>query len=373
MNKLTTVMLAGAAIAGGGTAAGVLRLVAGVAVDGLRGAPIAPDDPDPALATPLAAPYRTHVHTADGAELNVLTYPANDPGDSSDVVVFVHGWACNTTYWNPQVNHLLGKRTLIAYDQRGHGESRLGRARPTPRVLAQDLEAVLAAAVPLGRRVVLVGHSLGGITIQAWADQHAGEVNERVSAVILQSTAAVDILGRHRLFGEHVPAYLKPFEHLTGILFVSTPLLLPDTTAGPRITRHIAMADSARGAQVAFVDQMLRACSPLARGLLGSGMVGFDVRTGTTALTVPTTVIVGAADRLLPPVHSREIAGLLEEVGALHRHVVLDDIGHMLSIEAAAQFNEVLDEVIGLGERKAQVKAAKKATAGSADAPTIGS
>ena len=153
----------------------------------------APDDPDPALATPRAAPYRTHVHTADGAELNVLTYPANDPGDSSDVVVFVHGWACNTTYWNPQVNHLLGKRTLIVYDQRGHGESRLGRARPTPRVLAQDLEAVLAAAVPLGRRVVLVGHSLGGITIQAWADQHAGEVNEQVSAVILQSTAAVDI------------------------------------------------------------------------------------------------------------------------------------------------------------------------------------
>ena len=133
------------------------------------------------------------------------------------------------------------------------------------------------------------------------------------------------------------------------------------------------MADSARGAQVTFVDQMLRACSPLARGLLGSRTVGFDVRTGTTALTVPTTVIVGAADRLLPPVHSREIAGLLEEVGALHRHVVLDDIGHMLSIEAAAQFNEVLDEVIGLGERKAQVKAAKKATAGSADAPTIGS
>lgn len=130
MNKLTTVMLAGAAIAGGGTAAGVLRLVAGVAADGLRGAPIAPDDPDPALATPRAAPYRTHVHTADGAELNVLTYPANDPGDSSDVVVFVHGWACNTTYWNPQVNHLLGKRTLIVYDQRGHGESRLAVRGP---------------------------------------------------------------------------------------------------------------------------------------------------------------------------------------------------------------------------------------------------
>ncbi len=370
MNKLSKVVLGGVGLAGVGTAAGVLRLLGGTLVEGLRSAPVAPDEPDAALATPAAAPCRAHVHTADGAELNVLTYPADDPDDSSDIVVFVHGWTCSTVYWNPQVNHLLGKRTLVTYDQRGHGESRMGRARPTPAVLAQDLESVLAATVPVGRKAVLVGHSLGGITVQAWADQHADEVNERVSAVVLQSTAVTNVIGRHKLFDENRPAYTKPFERMTGVLFVSAPAPLPPAPQTPQIVRQITMAPTTRGAHVAFVEDMVKSCSPIARGLLGHGMVGFDVSTGTTALTVPTTVIVGTEDRLLPPVHSHEIAALLDQAGALRRLVILDDIGHMLSVEASEAFNEVLDEAIGLhidpapaAEKAPAKKAAAKKTA----------
>ncbi len=361
--KLTRIAAATALIGAGGTALGVGRLLGGTVVAGLRGGPVPSDGPDPALESPGAAPYRTHVHTADGAELNVLTYPADDAGDTADVVVFVHGWACNTTYWNPQVNHLLGRRTVVTFDQRGHGESRLGRARPTTELLGKDLEAVLAAVVPPGRKAVLVGHSLGGITIQAWADAHADEVNERISAVVLQSTAATDILGRHRLFPADRPAYTKPFEHVTGVLFVSTPVPLPHTKAGPQMARYTAMADTARGAHVVFVEEMLRACSPFARGLLGSGLVGFDVRTGTEALTVPTTVMVGTEDKLLPPVHAQQIADILAGVGALRRHVVLDGIGHMLSIEASAAFNDALDEIIDADKAPAKKAPAKKPAA----------
>ncbi|MFT4200549.1 alpha/beta fold hydrolase [Gordonia sp. (in: high G+C Gram-positive bacteria)] len=361
--KLSRVLAAAALVGGGGTAAGVLRLLGGTLAEGMRGPAIAPDGPDPALAPPAAAARRTHVHTADGAELNVLTYPADDPDDDSDIVVFIHGWTCNTNYWNPQVNHLLGKRTIVVYDQRGHGESRLGRARPSPELLGSDLEAVLAATVPTGRKAILVGHSLGGMTIQAWADQHPDEVNERIAAVILESTAATDILGRHKLFVEPVPAYAKPFEHLTGVLFASTPVPLPRTRAGAKVIRYITMTDDARGSHVAFVDDMASSCPPVARGLLGNGMVGMDLRTGTAALTVPTTVINGSDDRLLPPVHSQEIADIIARVGSLHRHVVLDDIGHMLSIEASEAFNEVLDEVIGLAAPVAKKAVAKKAPA----------
>ncbi|GED96747.1 alpha/beta fold hydrolase [Gordonia crocea] len=374
MNKLSKALLAAAGIGGGATAFGVARLLGDMVVEGIRSAPVAPDEPDAGLVPPAAAPLRSHVHTADGAELNVLTYPADDPADTSDVVVFIHGWTCNTAYWNPQVNHLLGKRTIVAYDQRGHGESRLGRARPTPERLGADLEAVLAAAVPVGRKAVLVGHSMGGITIQAWADQHADEVNERISAVILESTAATDILGRHGLFNPDRPAYTKPFERLTGVLFTSTPLPLPQSEIGARVTRAISMTPTARGAHVVFVDEMVRSCSPIVRALCGNGMNGFDVRTGTGALTVPTTVINGTLDRLLPPVHSDEMAGILHGVGSLYRHVVLDDIGHMLSIEASAEFNAVLDDVLehaasGGGKAVAQpaaTKAAKKAPAKTA-------
>ncbi|MFT3899002.1 MAG: alpha/beta hydrolase [Gordonia sp. (in: high G+C Gram-positive bacteria)] len=360
--KLSRVLASAVVLAGGATGVGVLRLLGGTVVAGVRGPSLAPDDPDPLLAVPSAPPRRSHVHTADGAELNVLTYPADDPNDTSDIVVFIHGWTCNTNYWNPQINHLLGKRTLVAYDQRGHGESRLGKARPNPDVLGDDLEAVLAATIPPGRKAVLVGHSLGGMTIQAWADRHPEEVNERIAAVVLQSTATTDILGRHDLFIEPVPAYAKPFEHLTGVLFASTPVPLPTTEVGAKVIRYITMTDNARASHVRFVDEMAAACPPVARGLLGNGMVGMDLRTGAGALTVPTTVVNGSADRLLPPVHSQEIADILSRVGSLRRHVVLDDIGHMLSIEAAEVFNEVLDEVLGLDAKPAK-KVAKKTPA----------
>ena len=238
-----------------------------------------------------------------------------------------------------------------------------GRPGPGPRISARCDRA----GRPEGSAG---GPQPGGITVQAWADQHADEVNERVSAVVLQSTAVTNVIGRHKLFDENRPAYTKPFERMTGVLFVSAPAPLPPAPQTPQIVRQITMAPTTRGAHVAFVEDMVKSCSPIARGLLGHGMVGFDVSTGTTALTVPTTVIVGTEDRLLPPVHSHEIAALLDQAGALRRLVILDDIGHMLSVEASEAFNEVLDEAIGLhidpapaAEKAPAKKAAAKKTA----------
>jgi pimeloyl-ACP methyl ester carboxylesterase len=57
-------------------------------------------------------------------------------------------------------------------------------------MLGQDLDAVLEATVPAGRRAILVGHSMGGMTIMSWADQYREKVGTRVSAVVLVTTAA---------------------------------------------------------------------------------------------------------------------------------------------------------------------------------------
>ena len=51
----------------------------------------------------------------------------------------------------------------VALDLRGHGESALGpEAAFSPQSLARDVLAAVAALVPSGRGVVLVGHSMGG-------------------------------------------------------------------------------------------------------------------------------------------------------------------------------------------------------------------
>lgn len=79
------------------------------------------------------------VTTTDGARLRVHAY---GPADG-DVIVFVHGWSCCLEYWNPQINSFARDHRVIAFDQRGHGDSTLGTGRFDAEQLADDLCAVL--------------------------------------------------------------------------------------------------------------------------------------------------------------------------------------------------------------------------------------
>ena len=94
--------------------------------------------------------------------LNVVT-----SGDvSSDVTaVLLHGWTMDLTTWDRVAGALPGR--VVRYDVRGHGRSAGGTG--TISELADDLAAVLEEHVPSGR-IVLAGHSLGGMTIMALAE-----------------------------------------------------------------------------------------------------------------------------------------------------------------------------------------------------------
>ena len=103
----------------------------------------------------------------------------SDGGRGGTPVVLLHGLGGDLEAWRPQLVHLRASRRAIAYDQRGHGES--DRARDgvyTIDALAADLDAVLRA---LGvDRAVLVGHSLSGTVITAFAAAHP----EKVAALV---------------------------------------------------------------------------------------------------------------------------------------------------------------------------------------------
>ena len=113
------------------------------------------------------------VTTPDGVPLAVREV---GPEDAPLTVVFAHGFCLRmgafyfqrarlTEQWGSQVR-------MVFYDQRGHGQS--GDAPPesfTVPQLGQDLETVLAVMAPRGP-VVLVGHSMGGMTVLAHARQY---------------------------------------------------------------------------------------------------------------------------------------------------------------------------------------------------------
>jgi pimeloyl-ACP methyl ester carboxylesterase len=138
----------------------------------------------PSMPAPQARPaplprVRSHeaidatVASADGVPIR---YHAEGRGEPA--LVFIHGWACDRSHWAEQVTRFSADRQVIALDLGGHGDSGRERQVWTVESLGADVRAVVLA-LDL-RRVVLIGHSLGGpVALEA-----AGRLPDRVVAVV---------------------------------------------------------------------------------------------------------------------------------------------------------------------------------------------
>src|SRR4029450_2230860 len=126
--------------------------------------------------------------TADhGVDLDVALHGA---ADADRTVVFVHGYALNQDAWHYQRRDLTDLGRMVFLDQRGHGRSMRGRPeRSTIDQLGEDLYRVIDAVAGDGSPVVLVGHSMGGMTVLALADLHPELFGDRIVAVPLLATA----------------------------------------------------------------------------------------------------------------------------------------------------------------------------------------
>lgn len=111
-------------------------------------------------------------------------------------VVFSHGYCLNQDSWHFQRAALRGLVRTVHWDQRSHGRSGQGVAQSGPDgvpvtidQLGRDLKAVLDVAAPEGP-LVLVGHSMGGMTIMALAERYPEFVRDRVVGVAFVGTSA---------------------------------------------------------------------------------------------------------------------------------------------------------------------------------------
>jgi pimeloyl-ACP methyl ester carboxylesterase len=92
----------------------------------------------------------------------------DDTGDGSPPVLLIHGMSCNRTHWDAQRGYLSPDHRVVAYDQRGHGESSLAKDGAYGVLSFVDDARRLCAHLGLVRPIV-VGHSLGGVTAIALA------------------------------------------------------------------------------------------------------------------------------------------------------------------------------------------------------------
>ena len=100
------------------------------------------------------------------------------------------------------------------------------------------------------------------------------------------------------------------------------------------------MAPGATPAEVAFCEKIVLECQPRTRGIWGAALTELDIHEALANMSVPTSVLVGTADRLTPPVQARKLARALESHDHLSRLIEIPRIGHMSSVEAIDEFNE---------------------------------
>lgn len=276
------------------------------------------------------------VRSADGTELHVeLHGPVGAP-----TVVLVHGWTCTTAFWTKQVRALSPDLRVVAFELRGHGRSGGSPASFGPDALAADLQAVLADVLAASEKAVVVGHSMGAMTIAAWAGRHPDEVPRLISHAVLVSTG-MDRLSLDSTFVPLPRQLARVQGWLQGrVLGGRGPLLGRSSVL---LTRWFTVSRAAGPADVDLCASMMRATDQRSRAAWSREMGRFDLLADLAALTVPVTVVVGTADRLTPPAYSRRLADHLPQLAEL---VELPGIGHMAPLEAPQELEAIIGNAI---------------------------
>ncbi len=294
------------------------------------------------------------VLATDGTSLHVEVEDP-PPGSAADrlgdglTVVFSHGYALEQDTWHYQRRDLGSLARLVFWDQRSHGRSGRGHKEyATIDQLGADLAAVVDATCPPGTPVILVGHSMGGMTVMAYADRRPEEFGTRILGAALLSTSAGGVAEiAFGMPGVVARAFHRAAPGVVSALATQKELVERIRGAGSDLglmfTRRYSFASEVSPSLAAFVHQMLWN-TPI--DVVAEFIPTLDAHDKVRALAslarVETLVLVGEGDLMTPPEHSDVIAAHLP-------HTVLvriPDSGHMVMLERYPEVNQQLRELI---------------------------
>jgi pimeloyl-ACP methyl ester carboxylesterase len=286
------------------------------------------------------------VTAADGTDLHVEIVEPKQPA-GKPTIVFVHGFALDmgTFYFQRRALAEQGDHRLVFYDQPGHGRSsRLKSGNYDIAALGKSLAAVLNATVPDGH-IILVGHSMGGMTIMAFAEQYPEWFGNRVTGVVLMSTSA-GLIDKSKIgIPTLVARASAPFFPLWG----GAARLGGGTIDKARVassdlawllTRRYGFGDAKPSPSlVTFVEQMNARTSVETLTKYLHTLYTHNRFPALSALRgVPVLVIVGDRDYLTPVTHSEQILKFLPEAEL----VKVENSGHVVMLEKADEVNAAM-------------------------------
>ncbi|MGY1746995.1 alpha/beta fold hydrolase [Blastococcus sp. SYSU D00695] len=338
-------------------AVGLAALTAGVVVARRRAARPATPAAGPTATPPPPPRGRTRtVTTEDGVALHVEVFGAERPAAT---VVLAHGYVQSSRLWAGQVRDLLDARPdlqVVVYEHRGHGDSGpTTRDRATIEQLARDLARVLEEAVPAGP-VVLGGHSMGGMTVIALAEQRPGLFGDRIAGVALVGTSSGGLDAVTYGLPAPVARAVKKLLPVLNERAVKAELAGKPRAVG-RLDMWLIFSGTADAADIAAATEVHRRTTAETVAAFMPTFSDHDRAEALAALrAVPVLIAVGDADRLCPVEHSRTMAAALPDAEL----AVFPGVGHMVQMERR---RAVSDRLLALVDRALQRSSRPAATA----------
>jgi pimeloyl-ACP methyl ester carboxylesterase len=326
--EANSVLAGGGLIAGAATGAaigvavgGPVGIVVGATVGAVAGAL------GGAAAGAMASPEGTGVGTVSA---DIVYLHIEDTGGGGRPVVLIHGWPLTAQAWAPQVSALqaAGYR-VVTYDRRGFGRSDKPSSGYDYDVLADDLQRVLDQCAL--QDVTLVGFSMGGGEVARYIARH-GESRLR-SVVFAAAVPPYLMKTADNPEGPLTPEAAKQmrqaleqdrhafFEQFTTDFFSANGVL--QVTEAQRREAIALCHQSAQAAAVACMDSFATT----------------DFREDLKKVTVPTLVIHGAADAIVPLEGSGQRT---QRTVARSQLVSVNGAPHGLNVSHAQVFNDAL-------------------------------
>lgn len=246
--------------------------------------------------------------------------------EAKPALVFLHGMPGQISNWKYQLSYFCQKYRCIVYDQRGYGESEKP-LRVSLEDYLKDLDEVLNHFKLSPEKVVLIGHSFGGLVAQTYAKERKIKGLVLIGSVLKWEVTLLD-----RLIAVLPPVLWRR------VLFTKNPLTVRvyrDMFFSPKTPKEVFeefMRDNDR-----YISRL-----PAHVHRYWKFFSDYDARPWLSDIKVKTLVMVGAEDKVTPPSWSEEIHRLLPN----SKLVVIEEAGHLVLYEKPEVVNRKIEEFV---------------------------
>jgi pimeloyl-ACP methyl ester carboxylesterase len=284
------------------------------------------------------------VTTPDG----VVLHTEVDEGTAEDVtLLYIHGYGLNMDCWHFQRLHFRDQLRQVFYDQRSHGRSSRSEAeRCRIPQLGDDLSQVMQELVG-SAPVILIGHSMGGMTIMRLARTHPELFGSQVLGVALLCTSAGEMADHSPIRGIPGRTFSRIAEPMLAGLNRIPELVAQGRRAGSDlgyvVTRRLAFGSDVPAGYVDFASEMLAEIPLEVVADYYPAFAELDEYHSLEIFGTVTALVVGGENDVITPIeHTARIMELLPKAEAIR----VENCGHLGMIEKHDIFNDALDRLL---------------------------